>query len=282
MIKSDMSIPQSAPQVPPAPSENGDYDNLVLGNNNPLVATYKGLLHIAGFWGDRPINTVVDGETLYWSEQLFPESTGSNVAHLISIIKAYLSEQILVPDNVPSEIVKSSQQNTPLPLIINGGVNPAYLVPQRVISDPVKAYGTFSDTKMKVVDLPFNLRLSWDLSNSVQRLNVNALMAEDFIDAMNELLYEIGYSELVEAGLDITGGCYNRRKIRGGNSWSSHSWATAFDINPTKNRMGARPEETLFGVSAIYHRAAAILYKYGFRTLKHDLMHWQWIPKNLR
>lgn len=277
MIKSDMSIPQ-----PPAPSENGDYDNLVLGNNNPLVAIYKGLLHIAGFWGDKPIDTVVDGEVLYWSEQLFPQSTGFNIKELIGLVKDYLNEQILVPPNVPSDTVKSSQQNTPLPLIINGGVNLAYLVPQRVISDPVKAYGTFSDTKMKVVDLPFNLRLSWDLSTSVQRLNVNALMAEDFLAAMNEILYEIGYSDIAEVGLDITGGCYNRRKVRGGTSWSSHSWGTAIDINPTKNRMGAKPGDTLFGVSATYQRAAAILYRYGFRTLKNDLQHWQHVPSKFR
>ncbi|MDD5291089.1 MAG: M15 family metallopeptidase [Patescibacteria group bacterium] len=36
------------------------------------------------------------------------------------------------------------------------------------------------------------------------------------------------------------GGCFNPRQIRGGQSWSTHSWGIAIDINPKWNRFGQK------------------------------------------
>lgn len=37
-------------------------------------------------------------------------------------------------------------------------------------------------------------------------------------------------------------GCFNIRKIRGGKTWSLHSWGIAIDINAAWNGLGAEPQ----------------------------------------
>ena len=38
-------------------------------------------------------------------------------------------------------------------------------------------------------------------------------------------------------GIDLWGGCLNVRQMRGGSSWSMHSWGIAIDFDPDRNQM---------------------------------------------
>jgi len=44
-----------------------------------------------------------------------------------------------------------------------------------------------------------------------------------------------GEAEFRRLKLDMYGGCYNKRRIRGGKSWSTHAFGAAMDIWPNKN-----------------------------------------------
>jgi len=43
--------------------------------------------------------------------------------------------------------------------------------------------------------------------------------------------------KIKELRLDLFGGCLNVRKMRGGSSWSMHSWGIAVDLDPDKNQL---------------------------------------------
>ncbi len=51
-------------------------------------------------------------------------------------------------------------------------------------------------------------------------MRCHKLVADAFLNVFNELLEVYGYQRLVELGIDLYGGCFNFRKMRGGTSWS--------------------------------------------------------------
>ena len=46
-----------------------------------------------------------------------------------------------------------------------------------------------------------------------------------------------GEAEIKALGLDLFGGCYNPRLMRGGSSLSTHSWATAINWDPEASQL---------------------------------------------
>jgi hypothetical protein len=74
-----------------------------------------------------------------------------------------------------------------------------------------------------------------------------------------------------------SGGCYNPRLIRGGDSGgnlSRHSWGIAIDINPSQNTFGGRVR--------MDHRVVEIFRRWGFAWggtwVRPDGMHFEWAP----
>ena len=258
-------------------------EKLELGMKSQDVLKLKTLLNISGNWGTADMDDVADGELMYWASRFgFEKPEGTFIKAIILAVIDYLNQSI-TPQAGDRDIAVAAPKPIKRSFILpNGQINPDYLVPSIVIREPFKVYGDFEDLKMGVVTLPFPLRLSWDLKSEIRRLNVNVEMADDFVNAMDEMLSVIGLTAINACGLDITGGCYNRRKIRGGTKWSSHSWGTAIDINPLANPMGKSADKTLFGTDARYLAAAEILHKHGFRTLATDNMHWQHVPNIYR
>lgn len=158
-----------------------------------------------------------------------------------------------------------------------------YQVPVLVRAKPEKVYGDYKDVKAVMLDLPFPLQLAWDKQVSVKRMQVNPLMHDALRDVFKAMSETFTLREMRESGVTLFGGCYNVRKIRGGKSMSSHSWAIALDINPESNRM-TRDKNYIpkFWSDRVHQGMAHILHRYGFRTLSHDTMHWQFVPKKYR
>lgn len=100
--------------------------------------------------------------------------------------------------------------------------------------------------QLVMIDLPFPMRLDWALGTTVKRAQLHVKCKDTAIVALNRIHEHYGYERLKELGLDRTAGTYNHRKMRGGSSWSMHSYGCAWDFYASKNGLNTRAPAALF------------------------------------
>jgi hypothetical protein len=109
-------------------------------------------------------------------------------------------------------------------------------VPSQDYKSMVAAYGPVGENQTSVV-LPYPMVLAWDPAMSIKRMTCHARCADAFIQIFEDVLDAYGAKDIKRLRLDQFGGCLNVRKMRGGNSWSIHSWGAAVDIDPDRNQL---------------------------------------------
>lgn len=144
-----------------------------------------------------------------------------------------------------------------------------------------KKYGTPTVTGAEylvTLELPYPMRLAWDLDTKVSKMRVHKLVKDNFKRVFDDLLAHYGYEKLVELGIDLFGGCFAYRKMRGGSSWSKHSWGIAIDLDPVRNQLHETSRTARFARPE-YKPMIDIFYKHGFIGLgperDFDWMHWE-------
>ncbi len=87
------------------------------------------------------------------------------------------------------------------------------------------------------IALPYPLRLSWDTDVTVHRLTCHQAIARDLNSIFGEIkrLYSEDIQKIRAARMDLYGGCYNFRPMRGGSQLSMHSYGIAIDLDPDGN-----------------------------------------------
>tara|TARA_R110000868_G_scaffold155718_2_gene382293 strand:+ start:193 stop:657 length:465 start_codon:yes stop_codon:yes gene_type:complete len=133
-------------------------------------------------------------------------------------------------------------------------------------------------TYLKTINIPYPMRIAWDLKTKVTKIRCHQLVADAFLAVFNDLLVHYGYDKIVELGIDLYGGCFNFRKMRGGSSWSTHSWGIAIDLDPSRNKLKETKRTARFARPE-YKPMIDIFYKHGFESLgvekDFDWMHFQ-------
>jgi hypothetical protein len=128
------------------------------------------------------------------------------------------------------------------------------------------------------INLPYPMRIAWDTDTSVTRMRCHKLVADKFLAVFNEIHREYGYAKIKELGIDLFGGCFNFRRMRGGNDWSTHSWGIAIDLDPARNQLKETSKTARFARPE-YKKMIDIFYKHGFISLgrerNFDWMHFQ-------
>ena len=131
---------------------------------------------------------------------------------------------------------------------------------------------------LTTIRLPYPMRIAWDIDTKVTSMRCHKLVADKFLEVFNELHREYGYNKIVELGIDLFGGCFNFRKMRGGNDWSKHSWAIAIDLDPARNKLKETSKTARFARPE-YKKMIDIFYKHGFISLgiekNYDWMHFE-------
>ncbi len=148
-------------------------------------------------------------------------------------------------------------------------------------ADIIKTYGQPGDTKnLTTIMLPYPMRIAWDLKVTVNKMQCHKLAAPSLTKIFNEILESYGLAEIQRLGIDLFGGSFNFRQMRGGTEWSVHSWALAIDLDPARNSLKATKETAQFAKPE-YQRMIDIFYKYGWYSLgreqNRDWMHFQFV-----
>jgi hypothetical protein len=133
-------------------------------------------------------------------------------------------------------------------------------------------------TYLVSIDLPYPMKLSWEKQTIVNKMRCHNLVAKNFIKIFTELLAHYGIAEIQRLGIDLYGGCFNYRKMRGGNDWSRHSWGVAIDLDPDRNLLHETKSTARFARPE-YKPMIDIFYKNGFKSLgvekNYDFMHFE-------
>jgi hypothetical protein len=145
----------------------------------------------------------------------------------------------------------------------------------------VKKYGKPNETGegyLTTILLPYPMKLAWDLDTKVSKMRCHKLAAETFLNVFNDLLAHYGLNEIERLGIDLFGGCFNYRKMRGGTSWSTHAWGIAIDLDPARNKLKETAKTARFARPE-YQPMIDIFYRHGFISLgieeNRDWMHFQ-------
>lgn len=88
-----------------------------------------------------------------------------------------------------------------------------------------------------LVDLAYPMKIAWDKSQVIRRFRCHAKVEKSMEAIFQKTLAHYGAAEVSRLALDIFGGCYNFRPMRGGKSWSMHSWGIAVDLDPENNQL---------------------------------------------
>jgi hypothetical protein len=145
----------------------------------------------------------------------------------------------------------------------------------------IKKYGKPSENGTPYlikIKLPYPMILAWDRNVKVSSIRCHKLIANNLINVFNDILNEYGFSKIQELGINIFGGCFNYRKMRGGNDWSKHSWGIAIDLDPERNQLKETQRTARFAKDE-YKPMINIFYKHGFISLgvekDYDWMHFE-------
>ena len=146
--------------------------------------------------------------------------------------------------------------------------------------EAIKKYGkpNESGTYLVSIDLPYPMRLAWDKKTTVNKMRCHKLVESNFKAVFNEILSVYGIEKIKELGIDLFGGCFNFRSMRGGSDYSRHSWGIAIDLDPERNLLKETSRTARFARPE-YKAMIDIFYKHGFVSLgrekNYDWMHFE-------
>lgn len=142
----------------------------------------------------------------------------------------------------------------------------------------IAKYGQPGDpTKLTILTLPYPMRIAWDLSKTVTKIQCHKLIALKLNGVFEDILGYYGIEKIKALGIDLYGGCVNVRLMRGSKTkWSRHSWGIAIDLDPARNGLKVKKPLAQFSKKE-YTAMIDIFYKWGFisygREKDFDWMH---------
>lgn len=146
--------------------------------------------------------------------------------------------------------------------------------------DIISKYGKPGDsTQLSIISLPYPMKIAWDTSIIINKMQCHNLVAANFYNVFKDLLAHYGMAEIQRLGIDLFGGCVNVRLQRGSKTkWSRHAWGVAIDLDPARNKLKETKKTARFARPE-YKPLIDIFYKHGFinlgREKDYDWMHFE-------
>lgn len=138
-------------------------------------------------------------------------------------------------------------------------------------------YGGPGENQTQLV-LPYPMVLAWDTGTVVKKITCNKKCTESLHNIFEKTLKVYGLEDIKKLKLNLFGGCLNVRKMRGGSSWSIHSWGAAVDLDPNNNQLKWGRDRATFAKKE-YNDFWKIVESEGWVSLgkakNYDWMHFQ-------
>lgn len=145
----------------------------------------------------------------------------------------------------------------------------------------ISKYGTPNKTGsgyLVAISLPYPMRVSWNVKKVVKSFQCHKSVADQLRAIFTDILEHYGLPEIQRLGIDLYGGCFNYRAMRGGSELSIHSWGLAVDLDPTRNLLRETSKTARFARPE-YQPMIDMFYINGFESLgrekNYDWMHFQ-------
>lgn len=129
----------------------------------------------------------------------------------------------------------------------------------------IAKYGTPSENPNYLTTIVLPYPMVYD-GKPVTKMRCHKLVADRFLAVFNELLAVYGLEKIKQLEINVFGGCFNYRLMRGGTELSRHSWGVAIDLNPNKNTLKMNKSQAQFAKPE-YKTMMDIFYKHGFINL---------------
>lgn len=117
--------------------------------------------------------------------------------------------------------------------------------------DCMAFYGNVG-TNQTTIEIPFDMYLAWDKGQRVRRMTIHQKVAASASRVFERISELYSSKERHDLGMDMFGGSLNVRRMRGGTSYSMHSWGIAIDFDPERNQLHwNRPQARLSHSDAV-------------------------------
>lgn len=87
------------------------------------------------------------------------------------------------------------------------------------------------------IEIPFDMVLAWDKGARVRKMTLHKRVAPSAEKVLQRVAGIYSAPERANLGINIFGGSLNVRRMRGGSSYSMHSWGIAIDFDPERNQL---------------------------------------------
>ncbi len=155
-------------------------------------------------------------------------------ANTTEALNAFLFQTI---NGKPEEIERAPLPNAPRVSSI-----PSQSEVDRVYGTP----GAQIKSRLTMIELPFKLRIDYNLRQSTNKITVHRDCAPQLEKALIEVRDHYGAEAMRDLGIDRYAGTYNHRKMRGGSKWSMHAYGCAIDFHHGPNGLRTPCPQALF------------------------------------
>lgn len=103
----------------------------------------------------------------------------------------------------------------------------------------------WEDAFLTSITPPYQMRLAWDTDQVARKIRCHKQVARDLSNILEKIwdAYDRDLEKIKAARMDLYGGCYNYRPMRGLATLSMHSWGVAIDLDPDRNALGVKWED---------------------------------------
>jgi len=97
-------------------------------------------------------------------------------------------------------------------------------------------YGPVGQNQTQI-EIPFDMVLAWDKGTRIRKMTLHQRVAPSALRVLQRVAGLYSAAERANLGINLFGGSLNVRRMRGGSSYSMHSWGIAIDFDPERNQL---------------------------------------------